>query len=56
MYETLSDSELEFRHNAMIQEKERRQNLANIPGQVAMLSQRFIDGGGNPEDLVTVVG
>lgn len=53
---TLSDEELAEIETDIINEKERRQNLANIPGQVAMLSQRFIDGGGNPDDLVYVVG
>ena len=54
--QNLTDEELADVENEIVNEKERRQNLATIPGQVAMLSQRFIDGGGNPDDLVYVVG
>lgn len=53
---TLSDEELEQHYLAVLTEQERRQALATIPGQVAALSARFVDGGGDPAEIIAAVG
>ena len=47
-FTTLSESDLEAYLNAILNEQERRKNLANIPGQIAELKLKFVDGGGDP--------
>ena len=51
----LTDAELDSAHNDILNEKERRERLKNIPGQVLALSTRFVNDGGNPDELVYVV-
>lgn len=48
---TFTDDEITLLDQALMAEKERRQNLVNIPTQMAILRQKFIDGGGDPADL-----
>lgn len=50
--ETYSDEKLADLLNAVLNEQERRQRLAQAPGQIAALAQRFLDEGGNPAELV----
>ena len=48
---TLSDEELENNLNEILNEKERRQRLKDIPAQIQTLSSQYVAGGGNPDDL-----
>jgi len=47
-YTSISDEDLDLHLNAIINEQERRKNIASIPGQIASLKQKFIEGGGDP--------
>ena len=46
-----TDDEITLLDQALTSEKERRQNLANIPTQMAILRQKYVEGGGDPADL-----
>lgn len=48
---TLTDEELSAHLNAVITEQERRQALATVPDQIRDLTAKYVDGGGNPDDL-----
>jgi hypothetical protein len=48
---TLTADELSDRLNAILNEQERRANLARIPTQIEELRQTFLDGGGDPAAL-----
>ena len=50
-YTVISDADLELHLNTIINEKERRANVARIPGEIASLKQKFIEGGGDPAVL-----
>ena len=41
---------------AVAVEQERRQALATIPAQVAQPAARFVDGGGDPADIIAAAG
>jgi DNA invertase Pin-like site-specific DNA recombinase len=45
---SVSDESLEIELNAILNEQERRQNLARIPAQIEALKQKFTEGGGDP--------
>lgn len=47
----LSDDELDILRIAVLTEQERRQARDQIPSQIADLTQRYIDSGGDPADL-----
>ena len=47
----LSDDELDNLRIDVLIEQERRQSRDQIPAQIADLTARFIDAGGNPNDL-----
>ena len=47
----LSDGELATHKRDVLVEEERRQARDQIPAQIADLTQRYIDAGGNPADL-----
>ena len=47
----LSDDELDNLRRQVLIEEERRQARDQIPAQIADLTARFIDAGGNPADL-----
>ena len=49
----LSDDDLTQHKRAVLIEEERRQARDQIPAQIADLTQRFIDAGGDPADLDT---
>lgn len=48
---SLSDDDLAAHHIAVVSEQERRQRLASIPDQIADLTARYLDDGGDPELL-----
>lgn len=45
------DARLVALYEALCLEQERRRDLENIPGQIASLRSRYIDGGGDPAAL-----
>lgn len=47
----LTDDELDEHRRAVIAEQERRQALANIPEQIADLTEKYAELGGNPDNL-----
>lgn len=47
----LSDDELDTHKRAVLIEEERRQARDQIPAQIADLTARFIEAGGDPADL-----
>ena len=47
----LSDDDLDQHKRDVLIEQERRQSRDQIPAQIADLTARFIDAGGNPNDL-----
>lgn len=51
---TLKDEELAEHLNAVLAEQERRKALVDIPNQIRELTAKFVDGGGDPEDLVSL--
>ena len=50
---TLSDEELNQHRRDVLQEQERRENLARIPDQITELKAKYVEGGGDLEDLET---
>ena len=44
---SLSDDDLAADHIAVVSEQERRQRLASIPDQIADLTARYLDDGGD---------
>lgn len=48
---SLSDEELDQHRQNILIEQERRQALADIPDQIVELTKKYVDGGGNIEDL-----
>ena len=48
---TLSDDDLAQHKRDVLIEEERRQARDQIPAQIADLTARFIDAGGDPNDL-----
>ncbi|AZF97639.1 hypothetical protein SEA_CALLIEOMALLEY_3 [Arthrobacter phage CallieOMalley] len=55
-YRDMSDEQLDNHLNEVLNEKERRERIRNIPSQVAMLATQFREGGGNQTELVAAVG
>ena len=45
---SLSDDDLAAHHIAVVSEQERRQRLASIPEQIADLTARYLNDGGDP--------
>lgn len=50
-FSTLNDEQLAEHLNAVIAEQERRAAVANIPAQIAELTAKYLEGGGDPENL-----
>lgn len=48
---TLTREELDALRRAVLSEQERRENLAQIPGQISELRDKYVAGGGDPDDL-----
>ena len=55
-YKNLTDEQLEEARTAILVEQERRANLAQIPATIQELSAKYIDGGGDREELLKAVG
>ena len=55
-YKDLTDEQLDEARTAILIEKERRDNLTQIPAAIQELATKYADGGGNREDLLKVVG
>lgn len=51
MFDEMNDEELAEHLNTVLAEQERRQALATIPQQIKDLTAKFIDGGGDIEEL-----
>lgn len=47
----LSDEELDQHRRDVLQEQERREALETIPDQITELKQKYVEGGGNVDDL-----
>lgn len=47
----LTEEELEQLRIDVLAERERRSNLAQIPGQIVELREKYVAGGGDPGDL-----
>lgn len=50
--DTWTDEGLDVLRRAVLNEQERRANLASIPGQVAALAAKYAEGGGDTSDLI----
>ena len=55
-YKTLTDEQLEEARTAILIERERRANLAQIPATIQELATKYTEGGGSREDLLKAVG
>lgn len=55
-YKDLTDEQLDEARTAILIEKERRDNLTQIPAAIQELATKYADGGGNREDLLKAVG
>ena len=51
LYENLTDEDLDDLRVEVLIEQERRQARDQIPAKIADLAARFIDAGGDPNDL-----
>lgn len=49
---TLTDEQLADHLNAVVNEQERRQRLAMVPGQMAAMTARYVEDGGDKEELL----
>ena len=48
----LSDNDLDALRVDVLVEQERRENLAQIPSQIVELREKYVSGGGDPDDLL----
>jgi len=55
-YKKLTEEQLEEARTAILIEKERRSNLAQIPATIQELAAKYADGGGDRGDLIKAVG
>ena len=55
-YKNLTDEQLEEARTAILVEQERRANLAQIPATIQELAAKYIEGGGDRDELIKVVG
>lgn len=55
LYENLSDEDLDSLRVEVMIERERRQARDQIPAQIADLTTRFLDAGGDPNALSDIV-
>lgn len=51
-YKSLTDEQLDEARTAILIERERRANLAQIPATIEELAAKYKEGGGNQEDLI----
>ncbi|AOQ28215.1 hypothetical protein SEA_HUNTINGDON_3 [Arthrobacter phage Huntingdon] len=52
----MTEEQLEQLLNLVLNEKERRERLKQIPATVAMLAGQFRDGGGEQTELLAAIG
>lgn len=52
----MTDEQLDLHLNLVLNEKERRERLSQIPATVAMLAGQFRDGGGDQTELLAAIG
>lgn len=50
--ENLTDQQLDDHRRDVLQEIERRENLALIPDKIRELRDKYFEGGGDPKNLV----
>ena len=55
-YKNLTDEQLDEARTAILVEKERRANLAQIPATIQELATKYTEGGGDREELIKAVG
>ena len=55
-YKSLTDEQLDEARTAILVEKERRANLAQIPATIQELATKYTEGGGDREELIKAVG
>ena len=55
-YKSLTDEQLDEARQAILIERERRANLAQIPVTIQELADKYAEGGGNREELIKAVG
>lgn len=53
MFDEMTDEQLAEHLNTVLAEQERRQAIATIPAQIKDLTAKFLDGGGDPNELTT---
>ena len=47
----MSDEDLDALRVDVLREQERRDSLSKIPGQIVELREKYVSGGGDPDDL-----
>lgn len=55
-FRDFTDEQLDETRDAVLDEQERRANLARIPIMVQELAAKYMEGGGDREDLLKAVG
>ena len=55
-YKSLTDEQLDEARTALLIEQERRDNLSQIPAAIQELAAKYIEGGGDREELLKAVG
>ena len=55
-YKSLTDEQLDEARTALLIEQERRDNLSQIPAAIQELATKYIEGGGDREELIKAVG
>ena len=54
-YKSLTDDQLDEARTALLAEQERRDNLSQIPAAIQELAAKYIEGGGDREELLKAV-
>ena len=55
-FKTLTDEQLCEAQQSILEEQERRDNLAQIPTAIQELAAKYTEGGGDREELIKAVG
>lgn len=55
-YKKITDEQLDEARQAILIEQERRANLEQIPYTIQELATKYIEGGGNREELLKAIG
>ena len=55
-FRDFTDDQLDETRDAVLDEQERRANLARIPIMVQELADKYAEGGGSREELIKAVG